>query len=329
MNDQTELMNKYMNSRNLLKDILLVYLEECFFKKSIENCFMNDDINLDEINRLSKAIKINVYVKAYIYIIKVILGPKIKNNKYFLPIYQEISNINFDFDTQDELYDFADLIKTDKDNLLNRIIEEILEKFDELNDKLNKTTTENNNLKSVNRNLESKINLIEKDFQEEIKRSKDFLIKHNEITEKLQINHDKNIEIITNKFNHLVEEYKENIFSLEQEIKKLQDQKIEMKKYCEDTINTLNTQVGDSEFMIDRRVVGNCLIKFLDKKNKDKKIQQIVLETLANYLEYNNEERKTIGLSQLSVNSFKPNSNTHRDKIKEVSDNFMNFLTRV
>ncbi len=329
MNDQTELMNKYMNSRNLLKDILLVYLEECFFKKSIENCFMNDDINLDEINRLSKAIKINVYVKAYIYIIKVILGPKIKNNKYFLSIYHEISNINLNFDTQDELYDFADLIKTDEDNLLNRIMEEILEKFEELNEKFNKTIHENNNLKSANRNLESKINLLEKDFQEEIKRSKDFIIKHNEITEKLHINHDKNIEIMTNKYNHIIEDYKENIISLEQEIKKLQEQKIEMKKHCEDTINTLNNQVGDSEFMIDRRVVGNCLIKFLDKKNKDKKIQQIVLETLANYLEYNNEERKTIGLSQLSVNSFKPNSNTHRDKIKEVSDNFMNFLTQV
>jgi hypothetical protein len=329
MNNPSEFRLKFENTRNLLKNILNVYLEESFFKPAIDACFLNDDINFEEVLKLSKVIKINVYVKAYVYIIKNVLCPKLKQIDHFEELYNKISDLNFDFVDEEELYEFAETIKTDENNLINMIFTEVLAKCEEINEKFGKMQFENNNLKINNKNLESKLNKIEKEFEEEITRSKDFLVRHNEITEKLQISHEKEIETLTQNYNSILNEHKNKIELLQEEAKKLETQKYHLKKHSEDTIFKLKEQWVDTDQMIDKRLIANCVLKYFDKKNKDKKIQQIVLDTLANYLEFNNDERKLIGLTPSNLSSKYHSTTAASVKIKEVSENFINFLTQV
>ena len=326
MNDKKEFQIKLDNSRTLLKNIFSVYLEDSFFNKSIDKCFPNENINIDEIYKLSKVIKINVYVKAYIYILRVILAPKIKHSDLLNGIYQKISNLKLDFEDEDEFYEFAVKIKTDENNLLNKIFTDILNKFDELSEKNANLSQENINLKFENKNLEN----IEKEFQYEIIRSRDFIIKHNEIIEKLQINNDKNVEVMNKKYSMIIDENRKTINYLQSEIKKIDDYKYQLKRKSEEIMKKIKDEVNKNDYLIDKRLISNCIIKIFDRRNKDKKIQTLILETLAKYLDYNEEERKIIGLSPITSKIQECQSlNITSNKIREVSDNFLNFLTQV
>ena len=90
-------------------------------------------------------------------------------------------------------------------------------------------------------------------------------------------------------------------------------------------LTKFKNDLKDSEYLIDKRIVSSFVIKVLDKSNK-KKIRLTVLDTLANFLGYNNDERKIIGLSpnnSQNLNSYNPSST---EKIKEISNDLYNFI---
>ena len=135
--------------------------------------------------------------------------------------------------------------------------------------------------------------------------------------------HDNNIDILDE--NNIIQELNEKNEKLEIDNKKLLDQKMEIKKHTEEVLVKFKNDLNDTEYLIDKRIVSSFVIKVLDKSNK-KKIRLTVLDTLANFLGYNNEERKIIGLgpnSSQNVNSYNPSST---EKIKEISNDLYNFI---
>ena len=139
-------------------------------------------------------------------------------------------------------------------------------------------------------------------------------------TENIRIQEDHKNSEKNNKF----EELDKQITDLELENKYLKEQKDKMKKYSEEILLKVKNDLKDTEFLIDKRMISNILIKYFDKNTNDK-IKSALLDTLANFMGFNNEERAQLGIyynNSAGVN----NENNKNDKLKDLSDELYNFI---
>lgn len=119
------------------------------------------------------------------------------------------------------------------------------------------------------------------------------------------------------------EDLNRQIVDLKMENNYLKDQKDKMKKYSEDILNKIKSDIKEKEFLIDKRMISHIIIKYFDKYTNDK-IKISLLDTLANFIGFSNEERMQIGLSTVGTSTNSNNKNN--DKLKSLSDELYNFI---
>ncbi len=192
-------------------------------------------------------------------------------------------------------------------------------------DLLNSKDIEINKLKNSYQSLEDIFENL-KDQQEKEKESLkqqllDSIDKKNELEMTMKILEEKQTQ--SQQVSLLVNQLNDRINDLESENNKLKEQKAEIKRHAEEVLIKVKNDLKDTEFLIDKRIISNFLLKYLDKSSNDK-IKSAVLDTLSNFLGFTNEERKKVGLSPSTGMNFSGVSQT--DKLKDISDNLYNFI---
>jgi chromosome segregation ATPase len=130
-------------------------------------------------------------------------------------------------------------------------------------------------------------------------------------------------EMDLNISNTKIDELEKNVLALEIENKNLKEQKDKMKKYSEEILIKVKNDLKDTEFLIDKRMISNILLKYFDKSMNDK-LKVALLDTLANFMGYNNDERRKIGLNP--QNNLPTTTTNQDDKLKSLSDELYNFI---
>ena len=309
--------SKFDNSRLVLKNIFTNYLDQEFFLPHIETCFLNKDLNVEEVSILSKSIKVNLVVKMYDYILNDVIMTKIINKRGFEDIIHLISSLDLDFNSKEDLYKFTDNIKIDDSNIINQIITLFLKLYD---DKCIESQL------SLDKHVSSKYQVInltkeKEDLLKALEEFKPSLRKEEEIKQPDldppgdDLNDSDPIQVLSAR-NEKLE--KENII--------LQAQKNELKEQTKEVLLRVQNDLKDIENMVDRRIVSNFVIKALDKSTS-KKIRATVIDTLANFLGFSNEDRKKIGLCVNTGNNpvFTPSSS---EKAKEISEDLLNYVMK-
>ena len=309
--------SRFDNARLVLKNIFTYYLDQDFFQPEIEKCFANKDFSVEEALTLSKSIKVNLIVKIYYYILNDVIKDKIVNKKNFINLSNELCALELDINNKKDLFNFTEKIKVDESNIVNRIFSQILKNYEE---KCFESDI------ALDKHISNKYQIINL-----FKEKQDLLKTISQLKEKLiLIEESKKIDHMSNKDNNdNIQILSERTKMLEQENKKLHDQKITIKRHTEEVLIKVKNEIKDIENMVDKRVVSNFFLKALDKKSK-KNIKLNVRDTLANFFGFNNEERKKIGLSSISNLNFSKLNNTYNpsstDKVKEISDDLFNFV---
>jgi len=121
------------------------------------------------------------------------------------------------------------------------------------------------------------------------------------------------------------EELEKNISDLQLENKYLKEQKDKMRKYSEEILQKVKNDLKETEYLIDKRIISNLLVKYFDK-NTNNSIKTALLDTLANFMGFNNEERVQIGLYVNNNNNVINSNNSKKDKLSELSDDLYNFI---
>lgn len=124
--------------------------------------------------------------------------------------------------------------------------------------------------------------------------------------------------------NQKIEELEKVITDLELENKHLTEQKDKMKKYSEEILFKVKNDLKDTEFLVDKRMISSILMKYFDR-NSNEKLKLALLDTLANFMGYSNEERKSLGL-HVNTTVMPQNNSSNHDKLKELSDGLYNFI---
>jgi len=305
--------SKFDNSRLVIKNIFTNYLDQEFFQPHIEQCFLNKDLNVEEVSSLSKSIKVNLVVKMYDYILNDVIMTKIINKRGFEEIVQLVSSLDLDFNSKEDLYKFTDNIKIDDTNILNQIICVILKLYDEkcVECQLSLDKHVSNKYQIINLTKEKE------DLLKALEEFKPSLPKEEEIKQTEsdpqndELNDSDPIQVLSARNDKLE---KENMI--------LQAQQSELKEQTKEVLLKVQNDLRDIENMVDRRIVSNFVIKALDRSTS-KKIRITVIDTLANFLGFSNEDRKKIGLSFNSGNNpiFAPTSS---EKAKELSEDILN-----
>ena len=76
-----------------------------------------------------------------------------------------------------------------------------------------------------------------------------------------------------------------------------------IKNLEETKFQLIQEYIEDTKDLVDKKIVSNHLINYLDKKN-NQSMKKEVLETLSNFLNLNLEERNKIGLINSTKNNF-------------------------
>ena len=126
--------------------------------------------------------------------------------------------------------------------------------------------------------------------------------------------------------NKNIEDLEKMITDLELENKHLKEQKDKMKKYSEEILIKVKNDLKETEFLVDKRMISNLILKYFDVSTSEK-LKHALLDTLANFMAFNNSERRQIGLGVLNNNNqAKSTSNASTDKLKDLSDDLYNFI---
>ena len=213
----------------------------------------------------------------------------------------------------------------EKKELLNKIsdLEKVRVTLNEKNENLiqkeNENITLKNSIESLKTNYQNLKNDNEKQLENLNQKLKELTNKksENEVTIKTleETNNQLSQNVNVNGLN-------DRIANLEAENSKLKQQKLEIKKHAEEVRSKMKNDLKDSEYLIDKRILSNFLFKLFDKSNTEK-LRMSVLETLSNFLNFNNEERKKIGLSPSTTIHY---NNCQTDKLKDISDDLYNFI---
>ena len=124
-----------------------------------------------------------------------------------------------------------------------------------------------------------------------------------------------------------VESLEAQVTSLEIENKNLKEQKNKLKQYSEEIVKKIQNDYQQSEYLIDKRMISSILFKYFDPYTNSS-IKYSLLETLANFMNYSNDERKQLGLSTRSSNDIEvgKSSNDDKDKLKKLGEELYDFI---
>jgi chromosome segregation ATPase len=238
----------------------------------------------------------------------------------------EIKNLNSNL--ANEKLNFEEELKI-KETHLNQKTEEYEKRIQILTDELNrfKTIDEVNkeNEKEENEILLEKQNKIAElnelisqknnQIEDHIKELKLTCTKADKLEQELQtkseqlskLTEDHKLEVIC-----LKESLYKQKFESEVEVEKLKDQLLvnnqtgnneskldDVKGKLKELFTQLKHDLSNYDYLIDKRIIGNILLNYFDK-SANSKIKDQVLETLSHMLEYNNDDRKKLGLNALN-----------------------------
>ena len=204
-----------------------------------------------------------------------------------------------------------------KDNELNKIkksYEELEEFFENL--KQEKENLNQNNQKQINDLIEEKKNL-EKIIEEKNKKISGFTGINIE-NKNLNFNND----ILTKE---KYEELSNKVFNLELDNTNLKEQNNKLLKINKELVVKLQNNNKNYEKVVDKTMISSMLIKYFNPSTPSS-IKTSLLETIANFLEYTDEERAQIGLISKSNNNEKGGGN-FGDHISKLGNNLYNFIT--
>lgn len=260
----------------------------------------------------------------------------------------------------------CEVFKVENQELLNKITESkseieksknIIESLTKENNKLKESTSQ---IEKINQKIKEQDNIITiKDneykklqnsymeletFLENSKKEKDLAIESyqkqiNELTSQNESLSNKvtslneTLQSTSNEANSLqssskkVESLEAQVTSLEIENKNLKEQKNKLKKYSEEIVKKIQNDYQQSEYLIDKRMISSILFKYFDPYTNSS-IKYSLLETLANFMNYSNDERKQLGLSTRSSNDIEIGkaSNDDKDKLKKLGEELYDFI---
>ena len=213
------------------------------------------------------------------------------------------------------------IIKDNKIKKLKKSYEELEEFFEGL--KQEKENLNQSTLKQINDLINDKKNL-EKIIEE----------KNNELNKYKGIDVDENDpNNIGNNINVNKEKYEQmqnKLFNLELDNTNLKEQNNKLVNINKDLVIKLQNENKNYEKVVDKTMISSMLIKYFDPTTPSS-IKSSLLETIANFLEYNDEEREQIGLPSKSEKNNDGNSkitgNNFSDKLSKIGNNLYNFIT--
>ena len=241
---------------------------------------------------------------------------KNENLKKQIELYKEkTSNMEKMSETLKE-QDSQLIIKDNEINKLKKSYEELEEFFENL--KQEKENLSQNSQKQINELLEEKKNL-EKTLEEQNK-------KFSEITDLNDGNKNLNEKVNTiNKEKY--EELNNKIFNLELDNTNLKEQNNKLVKINKDLVTKLQNNNKNYEKVVDKTMISSMLIKYFNPSTPNS-IKNSLLETISNFLEFSDEEREQIGLNSKSnyVDNSKGGGNLG-DHLSKLGNNLYNFIT--
>jgi exonuclease SbcC len=227
-------------------------------------------------------------------------------------------------------------------NKVNENLSKSIKSFEENSENINQ-------YQEINSELENDLKIIKRNFIEvedilkitKINHENEIELLQNNISELTLLNKN-NDELISTYFKELTELKSSKYVILTTEEKQLIDKKIsdfeienkhlreakdKMKLYCDEILTKTKLEMIEKKYLIDKRIVSNHFLKYLDK-NTDWRIKQSLIETLANIFDYNNDDRKKIGLSSIKeINKDIGNGgNNDNDKLQQLSDLLYNSI---
>ena len=111
------------------------------------------------------------------------------------------------------------------------------------------------------------------------------------------------------------------------QIQNLKEQNNKLVKINKDLVIKLQNNNKNYEKVVDKTMISSMLIKYFNPSTPNS-IKNSLLETIANFLEYTDEEREQIGLNPKSNNgdNSKEGGNIS-DHISKLGNNLYNFIT--
>ena len=94
-------------------------------------------------------------------------------------------------------------------------------------------------------------------------------------------------------------------------------------------VSKLQNENKNYEKVVDKTMISSMLITYF-KPSTPSSIKKSLLETIANFLEYTDEERESIGLPSKSGNNndnSKSSGNNLSDQLSKIGNNLYNFIT--
>jgi len=275
--------------------------------KNLQNLY--EELNKEKINLIDKNIYLSQKMESF----------KIENLEILEKNSQREALLKF-------LNDKVDLLSKEKNELFNQILEfqKNRELLNEKNSLLEVKEIEIEKMRTSFYELEEFIESLKLEKERNLEISKKHISDLNYELEKYK-EFSKAQEIKYNvDQNSKNEELEKHVTDLQLENKFLKEQKDQMKKYSEEILLKIKNDIKEKEFLIDKRMISNILIKYFDK-NTTEKIKSALLDTLANFMGFTNEERMHIGLYVNTLNISNAINNKN-DKLKELSDDLYNFI---
>ena len=119
------------------------------------------------------------------------------------------------------------------------------------------------------------------------------------------------------------------VFNLELDNTNLKEQNNKLVNINKDLVSKLQNENKNYEKVVDKTMISSMLIKYFDPSTPSS-IKSSLLETIANFLEYSDEEREQIGLppkSEKNNDNLKTGGNNLSDKLSKIGNNLYNFIT--
>jgi len=204
------------------------------------------------------------------------------------------------------------IIKDNEIKKLKKSYEELEEFFENL--KKEKENLLQESQKQINKLIEEK-NDLNKIIEEKCKKISEF-------------GDDKNIDKINNEQNkETYEELTHKVFNLELDNTNLKEQNNKLVKINKDLVIKLQNENKNYEKVVDKTMISSMLIKYFNPSTPSS-IKNSLLETIANFLEYTDEERVQIGLNTKSINAQNSNGGGNiGDQLSKLGNNLYNFIT--
>ena len=116
------------------------------------------------------------------------------------------------------------------------------------------------------------------------------------------------------------------VFKLELDNTNLKEQNNKLVKINKDLVTKLQNNNKNYEKVVDKTMISSMLIKYFNPSTPTS-IKNSLLETIANFLEYSDEERKQIGLYSKANIGDKTGGGNLGDHLSKLGNNLYNFIT--